>query len=117
MKKLIVVLGLCCIAAIGFFCKKTDDVKPSDLDSVTNVTEVVIQDMAFAPTSVTIPANSVVKWINKDGTAHTVTSTTGLFDSGNLGNEVTYTHEFTSTGMFSYRCNLRSVMTGSVIVQ
>ena len=93
--------------------------KDSDTTTATNppANEVWIQNMAFNPSSITVPVNTTVKWTNKDGTTHTVTSNTTLFNSGNLGNGATFSFKFTTAGTFPYHCTIHSSMTASVIVQ
>lgn len=80
--------------------------------------EIWMQNGAFNPQSITVAANSTVTWSNRDGTAHTVTSTTGpSYDSGNIVNAGTYAHQFTTAGTYFYRCSLHPAMTGTVVVQ
>ena len=89
-------------------CKK-DDAKPG-----TN--EVWMQNTAFTPGSITVAVNTTITWTNKDGTNHTVTSDSTLFDSGSIGNGGTFSHQFTVAGTFSYHCKIHSGMTGMIIV-
>lgn len=79
--------------------------------------EVYIIDRAFNPVSLTVSAGTIVKWTNKDGVAHTVTSTTGLFDSGTIPNGGTYTFTFATPGTYTYYCVIHPDMAGVVIVQ
>jgi len=79
--------------------------------------EVFIQSMAFSPVTLTVTAGTTVKWTNKDGVAHTVTSdNAGLFDSGNLSTNGTYSHMFTTAGTYNYHCTYHSSMTAKIIV-
>ena len=78
--------------------------------------EVYIQNMAFNPASITVQANTTIKWTNKDGVAHTVTSDTGLFDSGSLSNGSTFSYTFKTQGTFFYHCTPHPSMTASVTV-
>jgi len=96
-------------------CKKSDD--ESTTNDPPSENEVQIQNMAFNPATITVAINTTVKWINKDGAAHTVTSTTGLFDSGNINHEGTFSHLFATSGTYPYKCSLHSGVTGTVIVQ
>jgi plastocyanin len=80
------------------------------------INEVFIQNMAFDPVTISVPANTTITWTNKDGVAHTVTSNTGLFDSGSMGANETYSHLFTTAGSYPYRCTFHSGMTGTVTV-
>jgi plastocyanin len=105
---------LSAMIVLGFSagCKKSSD----SSSSTPPANEVWMQNTAFNPTSITVTVNTTVKWTNKDGMAHTVTSDSSLFDSGNVGNGGTYTHQFTAAGTYPYRCTIHSGMTGKVIV-
>jgi len=65
---------------------------------------------------VAIGVNNTVMWTNNDGTIHTVTSTTGQFDSGFLNPGQSWTYTFTKDGTYQYHCTLHGWMTGAVIV-
>jgi len=65
---------------------------------------------------VVIGVNNTVMWTNNDGTVHTVTSTTGVFDSGYLNPGQSWTYTFTKDGTYQYHCTLHNWMTGTVIV-
>jgi plastocyanin len=80
------------------------------------VNEVWIQGMAFDPTTITITSGTTIKWTNKDGVAHTVTSDTGLFDSGSIGNGGTFSMQFNNTGTFAYHCAVHPGMKATVVV-
>ena len=78
--------------------------------------EVYIQGSSFNPASITIAANTTIKWTNKDGMTHTVTSNTGVFNSGNIVVDGIFSFTFTTPGMYPYHCTLHPGMTGTVIV-
>jgi plastocyanin len=78
--------------------------------------EVWIQNMAFSPSIITVAAGTTITWTNKDGMAHTVTSDTNLFDSGNISSNGSYTHTFTASGTYPYHCAVHLDMTASVKV-
>lgn len=79
--------------------------------------EVLIENMAFNQALITVPLNTTVRWSNQDGAAHTVTSATGAFDSGNIGVGGTYLYQFTRAGTYPYKCSYHASMTGTVVVQ
>jgi plastocyanin len=79
--------------------------------------EVWIQNTAFNPTTLTVAVNTTIKWTNKDGVTHTVTSDSSLFNSGNIASNGTYSHQFTTKGTYTYHCTIHSMMTAKVIVQ
>jgi plastocyanin len=78
--------------------------------------EVFIQNMAFNPVSKTVTVNSTITWTNKDGTDHTVTSNTGLFDSGTVKSNGTFSYTFNAEGTYSYHCTFHPTMTGTIQV-
>ena len=78
--------------------------------------EVWIQGMAFNPSTITVSAGTTIIWINKDAVAHTVTSNTGVFDSGSVSFNGTYSRLFSTVGTFPYHCTIHPSMTATVIV-
>ncbi len=78
--------------------------------------EVFIQDMTFTPGTISVAANTTIKWTNKDAVTHTVTSDSGLFDSGSITSGGTWSHTFASAGTFAYHCTPHPTMTASVVV-
>ncbi len=98
-------------------CKKQDYNAPMSTSSGSpGANEVWIQNMAFNPSSITVAVNTTITWTNKDAVAHTVTSNTGLFESGNLNSGATYSHKFTAAGSYSYKCSIHPSMTATVTV-
>ena len=78
--------------------------------------EVWIQGSAFTPETITVTAGTTITWTNNDGIIHTVTSDTGLFDSGNIANKGTYSFKFNAAGTYLYHCIVHPTMTAKVVV-
>jgi plastocyanin len=78
--------------------------------------EVFIQSMAFSPATLTVAVNSTVTWTNKDAIAHTVTSDTGVFDSGSVAAGSTFSYTFATEGTFAYHCKIHPGMVAKVVV-
>jgi plastocyanin len=84
---------------------------------------VSISGMAFSPASLTVSVGTIVTWTNNDAMTHTVTSDTGLFDSGSItatggyGGGGTYSYTFTAAGTYNYHCSIHPMMTAKIIVQ
>jgi plastocyanin len=75
-----------------------------------------IFNMAF-PAKITVKKGATVKWFNKDGYAHTVTSDDGTtFDSGNLAAGATFSYTANTVGTFDYHCKVHSNMKGTLVV-
>lgn len=78
---------------------------------------VFIRNSIYYPSSLTVKAGTVVTWRNDDvQLSHTVTSTTGAFDSHNLDRGVVYSFTFTKPGKYPYTCTYHPFMKGMVIV-
>jgi len=77
--------------------------------------EVFIQGMAFVPSTITVSAGTTIKWTNKDAVAHTVTSTTNLFDSGTIPANGTFTFTFATAGSYPYYCVVHPSMKATVV--
>lgn len=82
-------------------------------------------DRAFDPLNLTVEVGTTVRWTNADPVAHTVTSGTsngtsgtadGLFDSGFLNQDDTFTFTFDTPGTYPYYCIPHPWMNGTVIV-
>jgi plastocyanin len=75
-----------------------------------------IYNMAF-PAKITVKKGATVKWYNKDGYAHTVTSDDGTtFDSGNMDAGATFSYTANTAGTFDYHCKVHSNMKGTLVV-
>src|SRR3989454_2618993 len=59
---------------------------------------------AYAPGNFTVKAGANATWYNGDASVHTVTSTTGAFDSSNIISGATYSHRFPQAGTYQYYC-------------
>jgi plastocyanin len=84
--------------------------------SQAGATQVAIQDFAFQPASVTVPAGTTVSWTNHDAATHTVTFRNGAADSGDLSGGQTFRYTFATPGSFDYYCRIHPSMTGVVVV-
>lgn len=79
--------------------------------------QVSIQGLAFSPAAISVAVGDTVTWTNNDTVPHTASSTTAaLFDSGNLVTGASFSFTFATPGTYSYRCNIHTEMTGSVVV-
>ena len=78
--------------------------------------EVFIQSNSFSPSSITVTAGTTIKWTNKDGIAHTVTSNTNIFDSGTINSGGTFSFTFATAGTYPYYCKIHPAMVAAVTV-
>jgi plastocyanin len=66
--------------------------------------EVELEDFKMVPQILTVKVGTEVKFSNKDQAVHTVTSDTGLFDSGPLQKGQDFFYTFTQVGEYPYYC-------------
>jgi plastocyanin len=105
------------ILLIGAISSITNSCKKSSSGPGAGANEVFIEGMAFSPSTITVAAGTSITWTNKDAVAHTVTSNTGIFDSGSISTNGTFSFTFSTVGTFPYHCTIHSYMTAKVIVQ
>jgi plastocyanin len=80
-------------------------------------TIVMAKDFMFAPTSLTVKTGSTVTWTNKDDEPHTVVSDSGLFRSGALDTNQSFSFRFDKPGTYHYACSIHPRMTGTILVK
>lgn len=79
-------------------------------------------DSCYTPAKIVIKQHDSVTWVNEDTAFHSVTSgyydePSGLFDSGYLDPERSFTFIFENIGTYDYFCTLHPWMKGQVIVE
>ena len=87
---------------------------------------VVMRNIAFNPSTVTIRVGQTVTWRNDDTAPHTTTSGScpgGVctpmmgWDSGTLNPGQSFSHQFTASGTFPYYCRIHgAMMQGTIMV-
>jgi plastocyanin len=77
---------------------------------------VSIDNFAFVPATLTVPAGSAVTWTNHDEEPHTVAASDGSFHSPGMGSQGTYSHTFPTAGKFDYVCSIHPFMHATVVV-
>lgn len=70
----------------------------------------------YSPSTYTVKVGTTVTWVNHDGSTHTVTSNSGVFDSGPLPPGASFSYTFTGPGTYRYGCSYHPWMTGTIIV-
>ena len=83
--------------------------------STTNT--ISMSGNAFSPSSLTVPVHTTITWNNNSGAAHTSTSDTGVWDTGNIPVGSSKQTTFDAAGTYHYHCAYHSYMTGVIYVQ
>ena len=91
--------------------------KPKQMEAAGAANQVVIENFAFAPATLTVKAGTTVTWSNRDDEPHTVNENDKRFKSGTMDTGDQYSYTFSSAGTFSYFCALHPKMTGQIIVE
>jgi plastocyanin len=104
LSSVIVLLSLFCVAGPG--------IAPAE----EAATIVMARDFMFAPVALTVAAGSTVTWTNKDEEPHTVVSDSGLFRSGGLDTNQSFSFRFDKPGTYRYACSIHPRMVGTIIV-
>jgi plastocyanin len=96
------------LAAASFSCGAAHAAEPI---------KIGVKGFMFNPVSIIVTAGSQVTWVNLDDEPHTVASDTGVFRSGGLDTNETFTVKFDKPGTYHYTCSIHPKMIGTVIVQ
>ena len=78
---------------------------------------IEVKDFMFTPTTLTVNAGAQVSWVNKDDEPHTVVSDTGLFRSGALDTDESFSFKFDKPGTYHFTCSIHPRMVGTIIVK
>ena len=81
--------------------------------------QIVIDNFAFQPATLTVRAGTAVTWLNQDEEPHTVMSADPQmsFKSPALDTHDKFTFTFAKPGTYKYFCTIHSHMVGTVVVQ
>jgi len=74
---------------------------------------VVVDNMAFSPSSTSVVLGDTVKWSFRE--LHTTTSDQGFWNSGNKSAGTSYSRTFPDAGTYPYHCTLHPDMHGKVL--
>jgi plastocyanin len=94
-----------------------DGGQPEAPEKPIETARVEIRNFAFQPATIRVKVGTTVTWTQQDSIPHTVTSRTGLFDSGSLSLGETFEYTFDELGTYEYYCTIHPSMTGRVIVE
>jgi plastocyanin len=83
----------------------------------TSDSKIVVKDFTFSPTPLTIKAGATVTWTNLDDEPHSVVSDTGLFKSGGMDTNESFSFRFDKPGTYHFTCSIHPRMVGTIVVQ
>ncbi|HLZ96725.1 MAG TPA: cupredoxin family copper-binding protein [Steroidobacteraceae bacterium] len=101
--------GMAILAAMGVYV-------PS-LGQTSNAARIEVKGFAFVPTPLTVKAGSTVTWVNRDDEPHTVVSDTGMFKSGGMDTNETFSYKFDRPGTYRFACSIHPRMVGTIVVE
>lgn len=111
---------------VGSACSSNSYGPGSGGNAQPGANQVFMQSSAFNPVTRTVAVGTLVAWVNKDGTTHTVTSSSvpagaATFSSGNVGGSGQFQVTFATAGTYQYYCTIHGSpgagMHGTIIVQ
>ena len=79
--------------------------------------KIMIKDFTFVPMSMTVNAGSTVTWTNMDDEAHNLVSDTGLFRSGAMDTNETFSFKFDKPGTYHITCSIHPRMVATIVVE
>jgi plastocyanin len=125
MKKnnfLLVVTALCIVVFIGYSCGKSSSSTPYSGGGGTPPpppagSAVIMQNMTFVPSSISVAKGTTITWTNHDSYDHTVTSNDNgaTFNSGTVHGSGTFTYTPTAAGTIPYHCLIHGLMMSGII--
>jgi plastocyanin len=110
----LVLAALAGLLALVLGACATDEASEAATPAGADGSTVAIQDMAYTPETLTVPAGSTVTWVWRDGAiAHDVK---GAGFKSKVVAEGTFSHRFEKPGTYDYLCTLHPNMKGTIEV-
>ena len=85
--------------------------------SAVEANTIVMKDFHFSPMSLDVPLGTTIIWKNLDEEPHTVASDSGLFRSGGLDRNDSFTFTFDKPGTYGFICSIHPTMKGTIVVK
>jgi plastocyanin len=105
------------LAAVGMVILGAMEVYVPSVADTADSTKIAVNNFMFNPTPLTIKTGSTVTWINRDDEPHTAVSDTGLFKSGGMDTNESFSFKFDKPGTYHYTCTIHPRMVGTIVVQ
>ena len=85
-------------------------------NSGNNGYTISMKNSVFSPSALTVVSGSKVTWMNDDNMVHTVTTSDGGINSGDIAVGSSYSKTFSAAGTFNYFDAHNTSMTGVLII-
>jgi len=105
------------MTAVGMLILGAMEVFLPSVAETSDSAKIVVKDFMFNPTPLTVKTGSTVTWTNMDDEPHTVVSDTGVFKSGGMDTNESYSHKFDKPGTYHFTCSIHPRMVGTIVVQ
>jgi plastocyanin len=105
------------LTAIGMVMLGAMEMHTPSVAETPDATKIVVKDFMFNPTPLTVKAGSTVTWTNMDDEPHTAVSDTGVFKSGGMDTNDSFSFKFDKPGTYHYTCTIHPRMVGTIVVQ
>jgi plastocyanin len=90
---------------------------PLPVPAADDPNTIVVKSFMFAPIAIKVKAGTKITWMNKDEEPHTVASDDGLFRSGALDTDESFSFKFDKPGTYHYTCTIHPRMIGTITVE
>ncbi|HEY3653629.1 MAG TPA: cupredoxin family copper-binding protein [Steroidobacteraceae bacterium] len=105
------------LTAVGMAILGAMEVYIPSAAETSDTTTIFAKDFMFNPSPLTVKAGSTVTWINKDDEPHTVVSDAGIFKSGGMDTNESFSYKFDKPGTYHFTCSIHPRMVGTIVVQ
>src|SRR5262245_23683602 len=107
------------VLTVAIACGGSDSTPAPSPTPVANGTPVTIVrgaeplgNQAYSPDQITVAVGATVTWMNADAVAHTSTSDSNGWNSGNIAPGGQFSVAFPTAGTFPYHCTIHPGMVG-----
>ncbi len=104
------------VAAMVVFAAGAADAVNADAVNA-DVIKISLSNFMFSPMSLTVSVGATVTWTNTDDEPHTVVSNAGLFRSGAMDTNESFSFKFDKPGTYHYTCSIHPRMVGTIVVR
>lgn len=91
--------------------------RPANQADAKETITVTIKNFVFEPAAVTLSVSDTLDFVNEDSAPHTSTSTSGVFDTGQIKTGESASVSISDAGTYEYLCSIHPSMKGVFVVQ